>query len=596
MADENIVIGIKGEVEGGKVVARTLDDIDKAQLRAKSHNKELENQFKQTNSAATYLGTALKGLLAAFGLREMGQILDTYTNIQNRLKLVTANSAELTAVTKELFAISNDTRVSFESTATIYTRTAAATKELGLTQSQTLQFTKSLNQAVVLSGASAAEASAGLIQLSQGLASGTLRGDELRSVLEQLPAVADVIAKSLGVTRGELRKMGEDGKITAGTIIKAFAEAQKELDTKFAKTVPTIGQSFTLLKNRVIELTGELDKTSGASEKVAFVIIKSADVISMFVHEITAAFQLLNGIFTDIVGGMIVIIDTALLGIQKVINGGIKAVNVFRDDKISEVSLSSGLSNKEITSSTIELSNQSYKNAGASAVKAGNDFGAIFGLNEPASESLKKTNEQLNITEKAVAGVDDGMKRLIRQTDQFASSAASAFGDFISGAKTGKEALFDLVGSLQNLLLQETITNPLSDMLRGAFKGGGSGGGGIGSALSSGLGSVFGSIGNGIKGLFGFDSGGSMVLGGNGGIDQNTLALNGAPIAKVGRGEVLSISPTQSGGGGGITINQSFNLSMGVAAAVAAEFNAYMPKIQEQTRRAVAESQARGIR
>ena len=593
MADENIIIGIKGEVEGGKVVARTLDDIDKAQLKAKNSNKELENQFKQTNGAAAYLGTALKGLLAAFGLRELQQIVDTYTNIQNRLKLVTNGSADLANTTKELFAIANDTRQSFAATAEVYTRVALATKELGMTQQQTLQFSKSLNQAVVLSGASAAEAQAGLIQLSQGLASGALRGDELRSVLEQLPAVADVIAKSLGVTRGELRKMGEDGKITAGVIIKAFAEAQKELDGKFAKTVPTIAQAFTILKNRVIELTGEMDKTSHASEKVAWAIIKSADVVSMFMHEITAAFQLLNGVFTDIVGGMIIIIDTALKGIEKVINGGIRAVNVFKDNKISEVSLSSGLTNREIAGATRQLSLESYRNAGASGAKAGNDFGSIFGLNDAPTESLKKTNEQLNITEKAVDKVDDGMKRLIRQTDQFANSAADAFGDFVTGAKSGREALFDLVGSMQKLLIQETITNPLSDMLRGAFKGATSdSGGGFGSILSSVGSSLF----SGAKSLFGFASGGSMVLGGNSGIDQNTLALNGSPIAKVGRGEVLSISPTQGGGNGGTIVNQTFNLSMGVAQAVAAEFASYLPKIQESTRAAVNEAAARGIR
>lgn len=592
MADETIVIGIKGEVEGGKVIARTLDDIDKAQARAKNSNRELENQFKSSNNAAGQLGTALKGLVAAFGLRELQQIVDTYTNVQNRLKLVTNGAGELAATTQELFRISNDTRQSFAATAEVYTRVALATKELGLTQQQTLQFSKSLNQAVVLSGASAAEAQAGMIQLSQGLASGALRGDELRSVLEQLPAVADVIAKSLGVTRGELRKMGEDGKITAGTIIKAFAEAQKELDGKFAKTVPTIGQAFVILKNKVIELTGELDKTTGASGKVAWAIIKTADVISLFVHDITAAFQTLNGIFTGIIGLMLAVINTALMGIEKVVNGGIKAVNFFKSDKsqISEVNF--GLvENKDILNSTGEMMQQSFKGASSSFDKSGQDFGKIFGLSKTPTQALKDTNQELNITEKTVDKVDDAMKRLIRQTDQFARSAADAFGDFVSGAKSGREALFDLVGSMQKLLIQETITNPLSDMLRGAIKGSTGGKGGFGSILSGVGSSLFG----GVKSIFGFDSGGSMVLGGNSGIDQNVLSLNGAPIAKTSRGETLSISPTQSGGGGTV-INQTFNLSMGVAAAVAAEFNAFMPKIQEQTRRAVVEAQARGIK
>jgi tape measure domain-containing protein len=281
--DANIVIGIEGRVEGGKVVQRTLDDIDKSGAKAKKGVSDLKDEFTRTDGAAKLLANTMRVLGVAFGLRQLQQVVDTYTNIQNRLKLVTNNASELVGVTKALFEISNSTRQSFESTAEVYARVALATKEMGLSQRDTLQFTESLNQAVALSGASSAEASAGLIQLSQGLASGTLRGDELRSVLEQLPAVADVIAKGLGVTRGELRKMGEEGKITADQVIKAFALARVELEENFAKTVPTIGQAFTVLRNRFIEFVGELDKSTGASTTLAKLIImlsKNLDTLS----------------------------------------------------------------------------------------------------------------------------------------------------------------------------------------------------------------------------------------------------------------------------------------------------------------------------
>ncbi len=111
---------------------------------------------------------------------------------------------------------------------------------------------------MAISGASAQEASAGLIQLSQGLASGTLRGDELRSVLEQLPKVADVIAQSLGITRGELRTFGEQGLITAEQVTTAFLEAGDELDRQFKQTAPTLGQAVVGLQNSFVEFGGAI--------------------------------------------------------------------------------------------------------------------------------------------------------------------------------------------------------------------------------------------------------------------------------------------------------------------------------------------------
>lgn len=709
MTDENIVIGVKGEVEGGKVVKRVLDEIVASEAKAQKGSKALESQFNATDNAAKFLKNTMQTLGAAFGLRQLQQTVDTYTNIQNRLKLVTNNAEELTGVTKELFRISNDTRVAFEGTAEVYARVALATKDLGLSQRDTLQFAESLNQAVVLSGASAAEAAAGLIQLSQGLASGALRGDELRSVLEQLPAVADVIAKSLGITRGELRQMGQDGKITADIIIEAFKKSREELAENFAKTVPTIGQAFTVLQNHVIQFVGELDHVTGSSAAVAKSLLWIADNIDTLAKALAiataawGAYQLAMyaatgaTVIAAIAGNVVAFVQlaatvttvaeaSALMNAAFLIGPGAfiaalaaagAAAYVFRDEltaavvhPIAELIILtdkaaaglgklfgkewsvSGLKPEELRQAADDMITQiatkddPTQNQGRVSTTGGprtvTPSSDVLDAAKDAQKQLKQLiketsteqetllrkisdldklkpyaktkdeleainraqqiyNEQLKTASDTIPTMDSAMDRLVKQTDKFAESAASAFKDFVTGAKSGKEALSDLVGSLYQMVIQETITSPLSDLLRGVLKGGGgsSGGGllsGFGSSLQSAAGSLFGSIGSGIKSFFGFDSGGSMVLGGNGGVDQNILSLNGAPIARTGRGEVLSISPTQAGGGGGgVTVNQVFNLSMGVGAAVAAELAAVLPQIQQSTINAVKEAQLRGI-
>lgn len=257
MTTERIDIVVRED--GSRVVKRNLEDIGES-----------------ADKAAGFIKT-MGGLLAAIGaagvVGGMLRLADTFTTIQNKLRLVTTGTENLARVTKELQGIANATRTDFESTSELYSRVASATKELGLSQKQLLGFTKSLNQAVVLSGATASEAAGGLRQLAQGLASGALRGDELNSVMENFPKVADVIAEGMGKTRGELRAMGAEGKITAKDIIDAFAKAGESLEKDFASTVPTVSQSFTVLKNNLMGYIGEMDAALGVTSKLAGLIM-----------------------------------------------------------------------------------------------------------------------------------------------------------------------------------------------------------------------------------------------------------------------------------------------------------------------------------
>ena len=248
--------------------------------------RELESIGESATGAArgvTGLQTAIVtvGLAAVVAVTGLVRMLDTLTGFENRLRLVTSTSREFNDVQAELFAISARTRSDFETTAQIYTRTALSVRELGISQRQTLAFTESLNQAVVLSGASAREANAALIQLSQGIASDRLGGDELRSVLEQLPFVADIIAKELGLTRGKLRELGRTGAITGKTILDAFRNARREINDKFLETIPTISQAFNVLRTNLLEVLDALDDTTGASGAVANAIIGIANSLQI---------------------------------------------------------------------------------------------------------------------------------------------------------------------------------------------------------------------------------------------------------------------------------------------------------------------------
>ena len=273
----NIVIDPSSADRGVRVVERRLNQLS-----------------SQADNLRNLLGRALTGLGLAFTGKQLMELADEFTSIQNKLATVTEGTGDLANKTEELFQIANRTRVSYAATAELYARVARSAKVLGRTQTEVTKFTETLSKSLIVSGASSQEARAGLIQLSQGIASGVLRGDELRSVLEQLPYTADIIAKQLGVTRNELREFGEQGKLSADLILDAFKNAADEVDAAFAKTTPTLGQAFTILRNNLVNFIGETDKANGITAFLSKNIIKLSENIETAARGIVALSVLLG--------------------------------------------------------------------------------------------------------------------------------------------------------------------------------------------------------------------------------------------------------------------------------------------------------------
>ena len=252
---------------GSRVVKRNLEDIGGS-----------------ARSAATGLGflkRALAGLGTAVLLRELQQMADTYTLITNRLRLVTTGAANLAAINDRLFASAQRTRTSYEATVDLYARVARNAGALGLSQERLLSITETVNQAIRVSGGSAQEAAAGVRQFGQALGSGALRGDELISVLENMPRLAQAIADGMGVTIGELRQLGADGELTSQRIVDALEKSAPEIAREFSQLAPTIGEAFTVLSNSALRFIGEMDQALGISQAVANILIVLANNLSL---------------------------------------------------------------------------------------------------------------------------------------------------------------------------------------------------------------------------------------------------------------------------------------------------------------------------
>ncbi|HFF2636521.1 TPA: tape measure protein [Acinetobacter nosocomialis] len=259
MAQESrlvIVIDAKNAERNARNLGNELDSIER---KGDFATKSMDGLSVATRQLAGYMA----------GLVTVGAAvskMDTYTGLQNRLKLVTNNQVELNKATEDTFRIAQKTYSAWDSVLQVYQRFSDNAKTLNLTMDDTARLTETVSKAVAISGASAAAADAALVQFGQALASGTLRGEELNSVMEQTPALAKAIAQGMGITVGELRTVAAEGKITSQEIVKALKNVQADVDALFAKTDITISQSLTLLNNEITKFVGESGKGSGAAE------------------------------------------------------------------------------------------------------------------------------------------------------------------------------------------------------------------------------------------------------------------------------------------------------------------------------------------
>lgn len=243
---------------------------DRAALAALRLQQAQDRVSQSAGGAARGIASFVRSAAALVGVGLSAHAIlesaDAYTTLQNKLKNVAESEHALAATTEEVFAIANRTRNGVQETTQAFTRFDMAMKNLGASQAESLRLTETVNKSLIVSGSTSAEAASGLLQLSQAFNKGKLDGDEFRSVMEVMPIAADAIAKQMKVTRGELLKLAPEGKITAEVMRRAFAAVATEIDAKFAKTVPTIGQAMVVLRNNAIQTFGEINKSLGVTE------------------------------------------------------------------------------------------------------------------------------------------------------------------------------------------------------------------------------------------------------------------------------------------------------------------------------------------
>lgn len=273
--------------EMSRRVSRGGRNLDQAATDAEG----LARQLRQLKSVAG----AVTGLTLGAGLlHSLAGVSDEYTSLAARIRLVSSSNENAATTFNSVSQLASATGQHIAATAELYTRMARSLKGAA-SQTELLRVTETISKAAVVSGATAQESTAAIIQLSQGLASGTLRGEEFNSVSEQMPRIMEMLEKSLRVTRGELRKMAQDGKLTTDIVFRALKESAQDIDAEFSQMPVTIGRAVTELSNAWVGYIGGTNDALGASKIAAGVISGLAGNLDTLMTAVTVVALALGG-------------------------------------------------------------------------------------------------------------------------------------------------------------------------------------------------------------------------------------------------------------------------------------------------------------
>ncbi|HGM9888619.1 TPA: tape measure protein [Proteus mirabilis] len=238
------------------------------------------NNTERSMQSLSKVAAALTGYLS---VSMVASYAEAWAVLNNKLSNSVRTSESLIDVTQRVFDITQATRSSLDATATLYARLERGTREYNTSAADLAKLTTIINQGFIVSGATATEAENAIIQLSQGIASGVLRGEEFNSVAEQGSRLMVALADSMGVGIGQLRKMAAEGKLTTDVVVKGLLSQGDAIGKEFAKTTRTMSQAFQEAGNNLTKFLGEnttIKSTISAFSDAVITVSKNLDELS----------------------------------------------------------------------------------------------------------------------------------------------------------------------------------------------------------------------------------------------------------------------------------------------------------------------------
>lgn len=276
---DKLIVQLSADIKGYERAMTRASGIMNRQAR------EIENRARRMNKSLDQIGqraahsfiAPLTAVGAALSVREVARYADAWTVAQNKINAASQISGMQARSLDELNKISDDTRSGISETVDLYAKLMRSTAGVAQSEMEVAKATEIVNKAFKAGGAAASEQAAGILQLSQGLGSGVLQGDELRSVRENAPILAQAIADYYKVSIAGLKKLGEEGQITSEGVFKAILAAGPKIEAAFSTTNATIQDGLTRVSNAFTQYIGQTDSSLSATQRLVAGLTALAD-------------------------------------------------------------------------------------------------------------------------------------------------------------------------------------------------------------------------------------------------------------------------------------------------------------------------------
>ncbi|HBF8000205.1 TPA: tape measure protein [Clostridioides difficile] len=279
------------------ILTRIEQNIGKADEQQRRFNEDIN---KGASDADRLLGSVKKIAGAYMGLKTiggLGSLSDQMTNTNARLSMINDGQLSDGGLNKMIFQSAERSRASYLDTAQIVSRIGMNAGSAFSSTREIVSFSEQLNKKFIIAGASTQEMSSALLQLTQGLSSGVLRGEELNAVFESAPNIIKSIADYLDTDIGKIRGMASEGMLTADIVKNSLLAASAETNAQFEKMPYTLGQIFTSVKNNAVMIFGAIQK------KIENVV--SSGGFRTFIANVTDAIYVLGNVGYSVFNGFI---------------------------------------------------------------------------------------------------------------------------------------------------------------------------------------------------------------------------------------------------------------------------------------------------
>lgn len=229
---------------------------------------------------------AIKLLAVAMALVKASQMADEMRLLSARVEVAAGSIEKGAAAMGELRRVSQRTQTQLEANVSVFNRLNSSILQMGGTQQDTLRITELLGMAIKVSGASGTEAASAMTQFGQALGSGVLQGDELRSLLENAPYLMQQLAAGIGVPVGALKKLGEEGKLTADVVTTALSKAAEKIQADFARMPQTFDAALGGAADAAARANEALDTLTGTSAALTGIAQGTGSVLNMIAERL----------------------------------------------------------------------------------------------------------------------------------------------------------------------------------------------------------------------------------------------------------------------------------------------------------------------